>query len=171
MRGRAVRGGVSTGWSPRGGVSTGWSQGGVSTGWSPRGALRGWAARRRAGCSLDDRGQAAIEFTGMVPIILVTLIVLWQSALVGYTFVLAGNAADKAVRAGTVAPNGSRVAACQEAGRKDVPGAWSHSISCQQEGDLVTARAELDVPLLFPGGFSLPITVPGHAAAATEWRE
>lgn len=118
----------------------------------------------------DDRGQAIIEFTGMVPIILVTMVVLWQAALVGYTFVLAGNAADKAVSAGT-ATEGERNAACESAGREDVPGAWEHSIGCYQDGDLVKAEANLEVPLLFPGGFNLPITVPGRAAAATERRD
>ena len=44
-----------------------------------------------------DRGQVTIEFLGMTPTILVTLVVLWQLVLVGYTFVLAGNAADEAV--------------------------------------------------------------------------
>jgi pilus assembly protein CpaE len=93
--------------------------------------------------------------------------VLWQSALVGYTFVLAGNAADKAVRAGTVA-EGSRAAACEQAGREDVPGSWTSRITCTAQGDLLTAEAQLEVPLLFPGGFSLPITVPGRAGAALE---
>lgn len=129
--------------------------------------MRGPAVRARY---RDDRGQAIIEFTGMVPIILVTMVVLWQAALVGYTFVLAGNAADKAVSAGT-ATEGERNAACERAGREDVPGAWTASISCGQAGDLVKAEANLEVPLLFPGGFNLPITVPGRAAAATERRD
>ncbi|MFF3324606.1 pilus assembly protein [Streptomyces sp. NPDC002889] len=124
-------------------------------------------ARPQAVRPRDDRGQSVIEFTGMVPIILVTLAVLWQSALVGYTFVLAGNAADKAVRAGTVA-EGDRVAACEAAGRQDVPGSWTSVITCRPDGDLLTAEARLDVPLLFPGGFNLPIRVPGQAAAALE---
>ncbi|MEU4497231.1 pilus assembly protein [Streptomyces sp. NBC_00210] len=123
--------------------------------------------RYRGPCLRDDRGQSVIEFTGMVPIILVTMVVLWQAALVGYTFVLAGNAADKAVSAGAVA-EGDRDAACKRAGEVDVPGAWTRRITCHQEGDLVKAQADLEVPLLFPGGFSLPITVPGRAAAATE---
>lgn len=114
-----------------------------------------------------DRGQSVIEFTGMVPIILVTMVLLWQAALVGYTFVLAGNAADKAARAGT-ATDGDLNAACNRAGQEDMPGSWSYRISCGQDGDLVKAEADLEVPLLFPGAFNLPITVPGRAAAATE---
>ncbi|RSM84854.1 septum formation initiator, partial [Streptomyces sp. WAC 01325] len=37
----------------------------------------------------------------MLPTIVVTLVLMWQFVLVGYTFTLAGNAADEAVRAGT----------------------------------------------------------------------
>jgi hypothetical protein len=117
----------------------------------------------------DDRGQSAIEFTGMVPIILVTLAVLWQSALVGYTFVLAGNAADKAVAAGTRTEGGG-AAACAAAAEEDLTGGWSAAVTCGQEGDLYKAEVLLEVPLLFPG-VNLPITVKGRAGAAAEWRD
>lgn len=40
-----------------------------------------------------ESGQAAIEFAGLLPILLVALLVLWQIALVGATFVFAGHAA------------------------------------------------------------------------------
>ncbi|MEU0086547.1 pilus assembly protein [Streptomyces sp. NPDC006274] len=116
-----------------------------------------------------DRGQSVIEFTGMVPIILVTLAVLWQSALVGYTFVLAGNAADKAVAAGARADGGG-AAACARAAREDVTGGWSAAVTCGEGGDLYTAEVALDVPLLFPG-VNLPITITGRAGAATERRD
>ncbi|MFE4451988.1 TadE family protein [Streptomyces sp. NPDC056796] len=116
-----------------------------------------------------DRGQAAIEFTGTLPLILVTLALMWQAAMVGYTFMLAGNAADKAVTAATTA-DGSRQAACVRAGEEDLPGAWQADFHCTQEGDLVRARADVKVPLFFPGGFNLPITLPGEAAANTESR-
>lgn len=116
-----------------------------------------------------DRGQSIVEFVGMVPIILVTMAVLWQSALVGYTFVLAGNAADKAVAAGTRAEGGG-AAACAAAGREDVTGGWSAAVTCGPDGDLYRAEVALDVPLLFPG-VNLPITVRGRAAAASEQRE
>ncbi|MYS43391.1 pilus assembly protein, partial [Streptomyces sp. SID5998] len=52
----------------------------------------------------DDSGQVAIEFLGMAPTIVITLVLLWQCVLLGYTYTLAGNAADEAVRAGTAAP-------------------------------------------------------------------
>ncbi|KOG37521.1 hypothetical protein ADK38_47275, partial [Streptomyces varsoviensis] len=48
--------------------------------------------RKRLG---GDRGQVAVEFVGVLPLILVVLVVVWQCVLVGYTYSLAGNAADK----------------------------------------------------------------------------
>lgn len=115
----------------------------------------------------DDRGQAAIEFTGTLPLILITLALLWQAAVVGYTFMLAGNAADKAVTAATTA-NGSAQAACQDAGREDLPSAWDATFVCHESGDLMKAEVKVEVPLLFPGGFNLPMTLPGEASANLE---
>lgn len=115
----------------------------------------------------DDRGQAAIEFTGTLPLILVTLALLWQAAMVGYTFMLAGNAADKAVTAATTA-NGSALLACRQAGREDLPGAWDANFHCQASGDLMKARVDVKVPLLFPGGFNTPMTLTGEASANLE---
>ncbi|WSB38589.1 hypothetical protein OG949_13110 [Streptomyces scopuliridis] len=104
----------------------------------------------------------------MAPVILATVILLWQAALVGYTFSLAGNAADEAVRAGTVAETETRNAACERAGAEDLPKAWSATISCTHDGgDLVKAEVDLEVPVLFPG-FNIPVTVPGRASAIRE---
>ncbi|WP_331448102.1 TadE/TadG family type IV pilus assembly protein [Streptomyces xanthochromogenes] len=63
---------------------------------------------RRIGAGGRDRGQTVIEFIGVVPLILLLLVALWQCALVGYAFVLAGNAADEGARAGAAAENGGR---------------------------------------------------------------
>ncbi|MDX3851677.1 TadE/TadG family type IV pilus assembly protein [Streptomyces sp. AK02-01A] len=118
----------------------------------------------------NDHGQAVIEFTGVVPLILVTLILLWQAALVGYTFSLAGNAADKAVHAAAATDSGDRDAACEAAGREDLPAAWDESatIECFADGDLVKAEFTLTVPVLFPGGLNFPFDVQGRSAAARE---
>ncbi|MEK8144684.1 TadE family protein [Streptomyces sp. M10(2022)] len=71
-----------------------------------------------------DRGQTAIEFLGVTPLIILLLVALWQCALIGYTFSLAGNAADQGARAGTGAPF-SREQACVRAAEQDLPGAWA----------------------------------------------
>ncbi|HEY8978292.1 MAG TPA: TadE family protein [Streptomyces sp.] len=118
-----------------------------------------------------DRGQVAVEFTGMLPVILATLIAIWQCVLVGYTFTLAGNAADAAVRAGTVADPGARQGACEQAATEDLPGAWKGGagVDCGGSG-FVTATVSLRVPVLFPGVLSLPFEVKGRAGAVEEWK-
>ncbi|MCT9138005.1 TadE/TadG family type IV pilus assembly protein [Streptomyces violarus] len=117
-----------------------------------------------------DRGQVTIEFLGMTPTIIVTLIALWQIVLVGYTFTLAGNAADEAVRQATAAePGGARDAACEAAGLKHLSEAWrgSAEVTCGGSG-YVTADVKLEVPILFPGTLSVPFPVRGHAGAVEE---
>ena len=134
-------------------------------------AIRARARGRLRALRRDDRGQVAVEFTAMVPAILATLVILWQVVLVGYTFMLAGSAADQAVHAGAQADWWhSRDAACRAAGEEDLPSAWraGADVGCSTSGDLVTAHADVKVPLLFPGFLDLPITVPGTAAAGRE---
>ncbi|MDT9684719.1 TadE/TadG family type IV pilus assembly protein [Streptomyces sp. TRM76323] len=108
-----------------------------------------------------DRGQVAVEFTGMVPLVLGVLLLLWQAALIGYTYSLAGNAADEAARAGAVGGD------CPGAAGRTLSGAWSASADCGVAGDLYTADVSIRVPVLFPGA-NLPFTVRAHAAAADE---
>ncbi|MFC5215139.1 pilus assembly protein [Streptomyces coerulescens] len=103
----------------------------------------------------------------MLPTIIVTLVLLWQCVLVGYTFTLAGNAADEAVRAGT-ATEGQ--AGCEEAGLQHLPEAWQGDaeVGCAASGGFVTADVTLQVPVLFPGAIGFPFTVEGHAGAVQE---
>nr|WSY52125.1 pilus assembly protein [Streptomyces sp. NBC_00886] len=116
-----------------------------------------------------DRGQVAIEFLGMTPLIILTLVLMWQFVLVGYTYTLAGNAADEAVRAGTAATRGEREAACQQAGLDKLSDAWKGdaTVTCGGTG-FVTADVTLNVPVLFPGSIAFPFTVSGHAGAVEE---
>ncbi|MEV0745374.1 TadE family protein [Streptomyces sp. NPDC050273] len=127
-------------------------------------------AETRIGRRRDrDSGQTAIEFVGVTPLIILMLIALWQCALIGYTFILAGNAADVAARAG----NGSQWrqdAACKEAGRKDLPDAWQGDveIECGADWGLYRATVSLEVPVLVPGVLNFPMKVDGNAASAKE---
>ncbi|MFF7448761.1 MULTISPECIES: pilus assembly protein [unclassified Streptomyces] len=104
----------------------------------------------------------------MTPLIILTLVLVWQFVLVGYTFTLAGNAADEAVRAGTAASPGERQGACQQAGLDKLPDAWDGTVTCGTGGGYVTADVELTVPVLFPGAIGFPFTVEGHAGAVEE---
>ncbi|MFI1799941.1 CpaE family protein [Streptomyces sp. NPDC020379] len=116
--------------------------------------------RRRGG---GDRGQVAVEFLGILPLILVILAVVWQCVLIGYTYSLAGDAADKGARAGAAGGD------CVAAASADVPGAWgSDGVGCGVEGGVYRARVSLSVPVLFPGAVSWPWRVSGSAGAASE---
>ncbi|WP_101254537.1 TadE/TadG family type IV pilus assembly protein [Streptomyces barkulensis] len=127
------------------------------------------AARSRTG---GDEGQVAVEFIGMLPVIIATLVLLWQCALLGYTYTLAGNAADKAAHAAAVADlrRESRGQACERAGKEDLEGDWRKSArtDCWVDSGLVKAEVGLKVPVLFPGIADFPFSVTGNAAAAKE---
>ncbi|MFB7103974.1 TadE/TadG family type IV pilus assembly protein [Streptomyces hydrogenans] len=97
--------------------------------------------------AVGDRGQVAVEFTGMVPVILLTLALLWQVVLVGYTYVLAGNAADEAARAAAVDGD------CDGAARRHLDGAWAGAeVACGlPSGGMAIVTVTVPVPVLFPG--------------------
>jgi hypothetical protein len=118
----------------------------------------------------DDRGQVTIEFLGMTPLIILTLVLLWQFVLLGYTYSLAGNAADEAARAGAVTVG---QAGCEEAALQHLPGAWEGgaTVECGAGGGYVTADVHLEVPVLFPGAIGFPFTVDGHAGAVQEEKD
>ncbi|RNL74250.1 pilus assembly protein [Streptomyces sp. I6] len=116
----------------------------------------------------DDRGQTAVEFTGMVPIILATLVLLWQAALVGYAFALAGNSADEGARAGAAAGQGGGAQACEAAARKNLPDSWEAEVACSVGGDLYDAEVGVVVPVLYPGFIDFSFTAPGRASAVWE---
>ncbi|MDX6315564.1 MAG: pilus assembly protein CpaE, partial [Streptomyces sp.] len=111
-----------------------------------------------------DRGQVTLETLGMTPVILITLILVWQAVLAGYTFTLAGNAADEAARAAAVGKD--PVAAAHS----DLPGAWigSSEVTSSTAAGQVTVTVGLHVPVLFPGAIDFPLTVTGHASAVDE---
>ncbi|MEN3584963.1 pilus assembly protein [Streptomyces sp. ZYX-F-203] len=127
----------------------------------------GWAPRLGRG---DDRGQVAVEFLGMAPVVLVTLAVLWQCVLVGYAFVLAGHAADEAVRAATATHPATRQGACRTTGLERLPGGWrgDAEVLCATADDHVTAEVRVRVPVLFPGAVALPFEALGRAGAVEE---
>ncbi|MEU5836442.1 AAA family ATPase [Streptomyces diacarni] len=118
-----------------------------------------------------ERGALSVEFAGMAPVVLLTLVLLWQCVLIGYTFTLAGNSADEAARAATAAAAyGDPQAACESAARAHLPAKWREgsSVSCSRGGTVWTADVDLRTPILFPGAAGLPFTVGGEAGAAEE---
>ncbi|MFB7912552.1 TadE family protein [Streptomyces sp. NPDC056061] len=117
-----------------------------------------------------DRGQTAIEFLGMTPLIILIMLVLWQCALIGYTFSLAGNAADEAAHKGAIA-GGLGVRECREAIEEHLPEAWRKSLkkkSCYASSGLYKAEVKVQVPILVPGILNWKYPVTGHAASPVE---
>ncbi|MFD7836043.1 TadE/TadG family type IV pilus assembly protein [Streptomyces sp. NPDC059761] len=111
-----------------------------------------------------DRGQVAVEFVGMVPLILLLVAAVWECVLIGYAFSLAGNAADEAARAGAVHGGG----ACETAAGKHIGGAWGMTAACGASGDVYKARVTLKIPVLYPGLNFGEITGTGGAAMEKE---
>ena len=110
-----------------------------------------------------ESGQATIEFTGLLPLLLVTLILLWQVVLVGMTFVFAGHAARAGARALAVGDN------VASAVLKDLPGGWQAdkiSPSADNAG-YGQVNVEVKVPLFFPG-VTLPVSIGSSAGTVIE---
>ncbi|MGW7059166.1 TadE/TadG family type IV pilus assembly protein [Streptomyces sp. NPDC054904] len=122
-------------------------------------------AARRSVRTGPDRGQVAVEFVGMVPLILLLVAAVWECVLIGYAFSLVGNAADEAARAGAVKGDG----ACRAAAVEHIGGAWGPKADCGRAGDLYKATVTVQIPVLFPGlNFG---SLDGTAGAAMEREE
>ncbi|MEV6163267.1 TadE family protein [Streptomyces sp. NPDC052052] len=133
-----------------------------------RGGLRGRLRGRLPGPG-RDRGQTAIEFLGVTPLIILLMIALWQCALIGYTFSLAGNAADKAAHQGAIT-EGLRFQECRNAAEEHLPDAWQKAMRtrCHTSGSMYQAEVKLQVPVLVPGVLNWPFRVTGHGAYPLE---
>jgi pilus assembly protein CpaE len=123
--------------------------------------------QRRDRAEKGDRGQVTLETLGMTPVILITLLLIWQAVLAGYTFTLAGNAADEAARAAAVGADSNA------AGLDDLPSAWRDAakVGAPHRADgQVEVTVTLKMPLLVPGiGDFVPIS--GHAKTLDETAE
>ncbi|MET9510425.1 AAA family ATPase [Streptomyces flavidovirens] len=120
-----------------------------------------------------DRGAVTVELAGMAPLILFVMIAMWQAVLFGYTFSLAGNAADEGARAATAAATrgDDPQAACVAAAEEHLPSSWQEDAGgaeCGSNGNLWRAEVTLNTPILFPGAGSFPWDVKGNAGAALE---
>ncbi|MFE2539221.1 AAA family ATPase [Actinacidiphila glaucinigra] len=118
---------------------------------------------RRGRRGRGEQGQVVLETLGMTPLILLVLVLVWQAVLTGYTFTLAGHAADRAARAAAVGEDARAAAA------EDLPGAWGiEDFGTTGTDGMVGVTVGLKVPVLFPGAIDFPLTVHGHASAVDE---
>ncbi|MFG2541339.1 TadE/TadG family type IV pilus assembly protein [Streptomyces sp. NPDC048232] len=104
-------------------------------------------SRGPCGGRARDRGQAAIEYLGFVPILIIVGMAVVQLGLIAYT----------AQQAGTAARAGARSASLQESAQGACAAAVSSWLadgtSCPPSygGDEVTVTATVDIPSIVPG--------------------
>ena len=98
---------------------------------------------------------------GLLPIILIIFFGLWQIALTGFTYVLAGHAAREGARELARRLRATRARRCQAATARPRArtsrAAGASSAEIEKRGE-VTVSVRLKVPVLIPG-FKSPLTV------------
>jgi pilus assembly protein CpaE len=124
-----------------------------------------------------ERGQTTVEFMGMLPVVLVTLLLLWQIALTGYTYVAAGHAAREGARELATDPTDpsddqsmSDKQRAKEpyhkAATEDLKSAWRRNSAIELRG-AATVSVQLRVPLIIPG-IKSPLTIGSTADTVLE---
>jgi pilus assembly protein CpaE len=109
----------------------------------------------RAG-TRGESGQAALEFTGMFPVVMLLVLLVWQVGLTGVSLALTGHAANEAARAAAVGGDVS--------GALDTVPAWfAQDMTVSQSPGGGSVRVHTDLPILSPGfnasGWSFTSTV------------
>ena len=110
-----------------------------------------------------ERGQSSAEVMGLLPIIAVILLGMWQMGLVGYTYMLAGHAAREGARELATDPTKTeKLNPYERTAREDLPKAWAKTAEITLPGKRddvkVEVRVKLDVPVVIPGiesGFTI----------------
>jgi Flp pilus assembly protein TadG len=112
--------------------------------------------RAATGRARRDRGQAAIELLGVLPVLLLIALVGVQLGIVAYAASQASTAARAAARTASQDLPG---ASPQAAGEAAVSGWLRVSVQVSGDDEDVTATARIKVPSLIPGigGFG-PVT-------------
>lgn len=90
----------------------------------------------------DESGAETIEFLGTLPLVMLTIAIIWQFALLGYTAITTAGTAREAARAAAVGANCHTAAANASEG-------WDDSTrrveGCSCNGDMCTATVHLQV--------------------------
>jgi pilus assembly protein CpaE len=112
----------------------------------PRGESSRGLMQRLSG----ERGQTTVEFMGLLPILLIIFFALWQIAITGYTYVVAGHAAREGARQLAVLPsNAGADPPYREAAEQDLPPLWRDGADITKPTS-VTVRVSLPIPILIP---------------------
>ena len=113
-----------------------------------------------------ERGQSTVEALGVLPLVLVVFLAIWQLGLVGFTYVLAGHSAREGARELATQSTAPDAGAWRHAATEDLPKAWRGGAKVDKP-DGTTVSVRLDVPILLPGLHS-PIRIANTAGTVTE---
>lgn len=117
-----------------------------------------------------DRGQSTAEAMGLLPILAVVILGIWQIGLVGYTYTLAGHAAREGARELATDPTDTRKdKPYAKVARADLPKPWRGGAKVRKVRD-VTVAVDLAVPIVLPGLRS-PFRIKSEAATSVEDEE
>jgi pilus assembly protein CpaE len=122
-----------------------------------------------------ERGQSSAEAMGLLPVLILFVLALWQIGLVGYTYVLAGHAAQEGARMLAVNPTDGKhdddaYKKIRKRAMGEVPGAWHDGAKVEVPGGESTVAVRLRVPIVLPG-LKSPFEIGSRAASAVEDEE
>jgi pilus assembly protein CpaE len=122
-----------------------------------------------------ERGQASAEAMGLLPVLLLFVLALWQIGLIGYTYVLAGHAAQEGARMMAVNPTDGKPddAAYKKIRARamgEVPKPWRGGAEVNVPDDSSAVAVRLKVPVVLPG-LKTPFAIGSRAATAIEDEE
>jgi pilus assembly protein CpaE len=89
----------------------------------------------------EERGAETVEFLGTLPLVILTIAIIWQFALLGYTAVITAGTAREAARAAAVGAD-CRAAAAQASVGWD---SGTRRVSCSCGGETCRATVDLQV--------------------------
>ena len=107
--------------------------------------------RRRRTTRHGERGQASVELIGMLPILVLAALLVWQLLLVGYAVTSAENAARAASRVEGRGGNGAKAA------ERVIGGPLRKGMTTVIDGGKAEVRVR--VPLIVPGLTRHDVTV------------
>ena len=131
----------------------------------PSGSERGGLLARLGG----ERGQSTVEAMGLLPVLIVFVLGLWQLGLVGYTYVLAGHAAREGARELATDPTNEKGnKPFRTVALEDLPQAWRKGADITApKQEVVTVKVRLAVPIVLPGLRS-PFHIGSDASTSVE---
>lgn len=115
---------------------------GTVTGTPAAAPARGRGRRRDRG--KDESGQAALELTGMLPVVGLLVLLVWQAALTAASVALTGHAADEAARAAALGHDVSQAL-------DSVPTWFAQDMSVSEDRSTSSVRVDTHLPVLAPG--------------------